>query len=120
MPSGIASRAETSVVISVPTTAGPMPGLAAATLGVLAQSAVGSYLRRASQSFLSSVDAAVVGMSRVRKPGVTTLAPWPTTVAITKIKGTTARTKAATIVTVATRLRTKRAPLMVLTRTSVG
>ena len=43
--------------------------------GASLQTAVGSYFWSLAQSELSSWDEAVVGMSRVRKPGLTTLRP---------------------------------------------
>jgi hypothetical protein len=64
--------------------------------------------------------AASFGMSLTRNLAVTTGRPFTTTLPITNSSGMAARTKAATMPMVAMRLRRKRAPLMVLTRTSRG
>ena len=74
----MAMSAARPVMISVPTTAGPMPGLLTFAGVFLLQ--VPPYFSIRAQSLDNSSPDAVVGMSRVRKPPETTLAPSLTTV----------------------------------------
>ena len=116
----MANSAANPVVTSVPRTAGPMPGWAFSTTASSSHTAVGSYLRRVSQSLLSSLAAASLGMSLTRNLAVTTGPPLTMTFPITNRSGIAASTNAAIMPMVAMRFRRNLAPLMVLMRTSLG